>query len=224
MGKVSKFWDEAMLVAYVDGELDAATARRLEAAIAEDAEAQVQVRLLRSSATAARGAYAEILTEPVPDRLVRTIASGRECDKIIPLRRREPKPERRPLARALLPMAASLLLVALGFAGGIYANGPADEGLKLAAGTGGDAPFEAALGRALDEPALGQAQDYADETANLAGSVTVTREFAAGFGALCREFRHEIDRMGKRTGENGIACRRGDGGWEVLTLADPKSG
>jgi len=224
MGTVSRFWDEAMLVAYVDGELDAATARRLEAAIAEDAEAQAQVRLLRASAAAARGAYAELLTEPVPEGLRATVLAGARRGKVVPLRRHEPAPERGRLARALLPMAASLLLVALGFAGGIYSSRSDESGLRLASGGGADAPFETALGRALDAPALGQAQDYADTAGSLAGSVTVTREFAAGFGALCREFRHEIDRMGKKTSENGIACRRADGGWEVLTLADPKSG
>jgi Putative zinc-finger len=224
MGTVSKFWDEAMLVAYVDGELDAATARRLEAAIAEDPEARAQVRLLRESAAAARGAYDEILCAPVPGRLTETLArraGGNQ--KILPFRRKGAAPSR--LARALMPLAASLLLVALGFAGGLYAerhNG--DLALELAAGPGGDARFEAALVEALGTGALGQRFDYADDAANAAGSVTVTRDFTAGFGAPCREFHHRLERMGKQASEDGIACRRADGGWEVLTLAQPSSG
>lgn len=224
MGTVSKFWDEAMLVAYVDGELDAATARRVEAAIAEDPEAQAQVRLLRESAAAARGAYDEILRDPVPERL-KTVLAGRSAksETVVPFRRKSPAPAS--FARALLPLAASLLLVAVGFAGGLYAERhDADRSLRLAAGPTGDARFEAVLGQALADGTIGQAFAYADAAANAAGSVTVTRDFTAGFGAPCREFEHRLERMGKQTIEDGIACRRSDGGWEVLTLTDPSSG
>jgi anti-sigma factor RsiW len=221
MGTVSKFWDEAMLVAYVDGELDAATARRLEAAIAEDPAAQAQLRLLRESAAATRDAYAEILTEPVPERLKATLIGRAGRGGVVPLR---PKAGRPSIARALMPIAASLLLVALGFAAGIYAERTEDGGLRLAAGPGGDAPFEAALGQALAADALGRRFDYADAAADTGGSVLVTGTFTAGFGASCREFRHEMERMGQRTSEAGIACRRADGGWELLTLAEPSGG
>jgi surface antigen len=224
MGTVSKFWDEAMLVAYVDGELDAATARRVEAAIAEDPEAQAQVRLLRESAAAARGAYDEILRDPVPDRL-KAVFAGRHAkpETVLPFRRKGAAPAS--LARTLLPLAASLLLVALGFAGGLYVEGQgADRSLRLAAGPAGDARFEAALGEALADGAIGQAFAYTDETANAAGRVTVTRDFTSGFGAPCREFEHRLERMGRQTIEDGIGCRRADGGWEILTIGDPSSG
>lgn len=227
MGTVSRFWDEAMLVAYVDGELDAATARRLEAAIAEDPEAQAEVRLLRESAAAARGAYDGILREPVPERLTAALAGrtaeGRKPDTVVPLR--GARPTRSSVARWLLPLAASLLLVALGFTGGLYAERyDTDLSLRLAAGPGESSRFEQVLGQALAGGPIGQTYNYADDGANAAGSITVTRDFTTGFGAPCREFRHRLERMGKSASEDGIACRRADGGWEVLTLATPSSG
>ena len=61
--------DEA-LVAYLDGELDGAERRHVEAWL--DAEPAVRERLaaLAQSADLVRGAYADIIDEPVPERLV----------------------------------------------------------------------------------------------------------------------------------------------------------
>lgn len=66
MGRV----DDVMLMAYVDGEIDAATAREIEKAVAGDATLALRVQHLRDSAMMARGAFAEVLHEPVPDRLI----------------------------------------------------------------------------------------------------------------------------------------------------------
>lgn len=62
--------DDVMLMAYVDGEVDAETAREIEAAIARDAALAVRARHFRDSGAFARAAFAESLHEPVPDRLV----------------------------------------------------------------------------------------------------------------------------------------------------------
>jgi len=229
MRNIAKFWDDAMLVAYVDGELDAATARRLENAIAEDPAAQASIRLLRESASAARGAFVEILETPVPAALVDRLRSGASAD-----RSRNPdatRPQmggdnvvslsRNPsLARRLLPLAASLLLVALGFAGGLIAERGGNGGLfRPASGPAAGYPaFEKALRDALAADRIGARLDYRDAANAAAGSITLTGSFTAGFGASCREFRHERERMGTISVENGIACRRGDDGWEIITL------
>jgi anti-sigma factor RsiW len=62
--------DDVMLMAYVDGEVDAETAREIETAIARDPALGVRARHFRDSGAFARAAFAESLHEPVPDRLV----------------------------------------------------------------------------------------------------------------------------------------------------------
>lgn len=59
-----------MLMAYVDGEVDAATAREIEAAIAADPTVAARAQRLRDSAAVARAAFADALHEPLPDRLL----------------------------------------------------------------------------------------------------------------------------------------------------------
>ncbi len=234
MSNVVKFWDDAMLVAYVDGELDAATARRLENAVAEDPAAQASIRLLRESASAARGAFVEILETPVPAALVDRLRGGASAGRFPDPDAVRPRTggdhavslSRRPsLARRLLPLAAGLLLVALGFAGGLVTERGGNDGLfRPASGpTAGNPAFEKALRDALAADRIGARLDYRDAANDAAGSITLTGSFTAGFGASCREFRHERARMGTASVEDGIACRRGDGGWEIITLEAVRS-
>ncbi|MBL8697515.1 MAG: anti-sigma factor [Alphaproteobacteria bacterium] len=65
--------DDVMLMAYVDGEVDAATARDIETAIAADPALRARVAMFRESASLTRGAFTEVLHEPVPDRLLAAI-------------------------------------------------------------------------------------------------------------------------------------------------------
>jgi anti-sigma factor RsiW len=58
------------LVAYLDGELDAAERQHVEAWLAADAEARDRLAGLAQSATLVRSAYADIVNEPVPERLI----------------------------------------------------------------------------------------------------------------------------------------------------------
>jgi anti-sigma factor RsiW len=61
--------DEA-LVAYLDGELDPAARRHVEAWLDADPEARDRMSALTHSADLVRGAYADIVNEPVPERLL----------------------------------------------------------------------------------------------------------------------------------------------------------
>jgi anti-sigma factor RsiW len=74
--------DDVMLMAYVDGEVDAATAREIEASIAGDPALAARVQRLRDTAVMARSAFAEVLHEPLPDRLIAALGG--------PVRRDEP--------------------------------------------------------------------------------------------------------------------------------------
>jgi len=88
--------DDTTLVAYVDGELDAATAREVERALETSPAARNTVAQLRTSAALVRAAFADALHEPPPAGLVARLRAT---------------PQRRWSARQWLPIAASIALV-----------------------------------------------------------------------------------------------------------------
>lgn len=73
MKKVS----EEMLMAYADGELDRDTAAEVARAAAADPELRERVALLHETRTLTRAAYAGVLDEPVPERLIAAANAGR---------------------------------------------------------------------------------------------------------------------------------------------------
>jgi len=58
------------LVAYLDGELDGAERQHVEAWLAADAAARDRLAGLAQSATLVRSAYADIVNEAIPERLI----------------------------------------------------------------------------------------------------------------------------------------------------------
>jgi len=103
-------FDDAVLVAYVDGELDESTARKVEAAIAQDPETHRKVELLRRSAVLA----AAVFEQPKYHQVTSGIASNVSA----------PPPSRwarlRPRWRFALPIAASIVAALIGFGVGFW--------------------------------------------------------------------------------------------------------
>lgn len=141
--------DDVMLMAYVDGEVDAVTAREIETSIAADSSVAARVQHLRASAVLARSAFTDVLHEPVPDRLVAALGgpvmgSGRSFDgiapadagapaKVVPFAKRSAgssTPRRTVIGWA---MAASLTALVVGYgAGSLYNHTPEPGGLQNA--------------------------------------------------------------------------------------------
>lgn len=80
--------DDMMLMAYVDGEIDAETAREIETAIAADPALGRRVAAFRQTSAATRSAFGDVLHEPVPERLTRifTAATTQPAATVLPLR------------------------------------------------------------------------------------------------------------------------------------------
>ncbi len=194
-----KITDE-QLMAYADGELDAAAAAEVEAAIAVDPALAATVARHRALRRRLRDAFAPALDEPVPEHLsalLRTPAAATTpMAKIVPLR---PRP------RWALPewaaMAAALVLgVALSQA--FFRPVPAD--LRTAAN--GALRADGALSQALD-------QQLAADNA-VAGRIAVGLSFRDGSGAYCRSF---VLRDARPLA--GLACRADDG-WHVPVTSE----
>lgn len=107
--------DDVMLMAYVDGEVDAVTARQIEHAIAADPNVAARARMFRESAAVLRGAFAGSLHEEVPERLIAAFGPLAKAESnVVTLGARRP-------ARQVIgwAMAASLAALVVG-AGGTF--------------------------------------------------------------------------------------------------------
>lgn len=120
--------DDVMLMAYVDGEVDAGTAREIEAAIGNDPTLRARVALFRESASLTRGAFTEVLHEPIPDRLLAAIRNpgaaaavatqpAPALDNIVALRPAATAPRGTGLRTASWAAAAAIAAVAIFAAG-----------------------------------------------------------------------------------------------------------
>ncbi|MBI3454091.1 MAG: anti-sigma factor [Rhodospirillales bacterium] len=110
--------DDVMLMAYVDGEVDAITAREIEAAIAADPATSARARALRDSAALPRAAFADVLHEEVPDRLIAALGKTEEgnAPAVDLASRRAARPARHMLGWAVAAALATLIIGA----GGTY--------------------------------------------------------------------------------------------------------
>lgn len=190
-GKVT----DEMLMAFVDGEADEATAAMIERTLAADAGLAARAERFRASRALMRDAFGDARREPVPEALVEAVLRADREDAVVAF------PPRRRLS-FVLPLAASLALV-FGVAG--YLAG-------LAGSRTGDP-----LGRAVLAEALAASGSGESRPVTVGGQEAVLRTLAAYRieGGLCRSF----DLSGPRISLSGVGCDRG-GGWTLdLTVA-----
>ena len=198
---------EEILMAYADGELDAATRASVEAAMQEDPEIRKRVAGHRALRETMRGAFSAVLDEPVPDRLIeaargqtaapRSVVADLSAAKDAAQRRKSAAARRwQPAA-----MAASLLLgLGLGF---LAWHGPG--GASIQPGVGGGLVAGAALAKALSN-------QLSDDRSQLKVAVAGL-SFRDKSGDYCRTF--------SLTGSDpslGLACREG-ADWRIKALA-----
>ena len=123
--------DRETLVAFVDNELPPERAAEVERALAQDAEAQEIVRLMRLGGTAAAHAFDQALQDPPPAHLLVALHSRGGMQGASGKRRA-------PGLRWQLALAACLAALAIGFAGGLLERG-VDKGYAPAAAKSEDA-------------------------------------------------------------------------------------
>jgi hypothetical protein len=195
---------DEMLMAYADGELDAATRASVEAAMREDPQIGKRIARHHALREAMRGAFSAALDEPVPDRLIAAARGQTAALKAavvdLSLAREAARqkvstaPRWRPAA-----MAASLLLgLGVGF---LAWHGPR---ALIQPGADGWLIASAALAEALST-------QLSDDRA--ADRVAITGlSFRNMSGAYCRTF----SLTGSDT-SSGLACREG-ADWRITAL------
>lgn len=184
------------LMAFADGELSAEERAEIEHAVANDPQLRSQLEARRRMRAELSGAYAGVMDEPVPERLLAAAhgpAPGQA--KIVDLgARRAARPQWS--AREWGAIAASLVGgLLIGF--GALRDNPA-----LIAVTTDGLSARGALARALDTQLASDG----------AGAVRIGLSFRANDGAYCRTF--ELNAQDTA----GVACRNDDG-WNVAMTA-----
>lgn len=194
-GKVT----DEMLMAYVDGELDPATHREVERAVAADAALKARADEFRASKALAREAFADIMERPVRDDLMRLLSAP------------EPKAARMVSwwrsQWALVPFAAAIA-VAAGVGGYL-----AGQGGQPASGGGlGNAALIALIG----ETAGGEERALGSSTYRTLGTYRVA-------GGECRIFEVFGEEVGGAM--RGVGCDRGQGwGIDIAAMQGDPSG
>jgi anti-sigma factor RsiW len=213
-----------MLVAFVDGELDAEDSLAVHVALRHDPALRERVRLMRESAALLRAAYGDVARQPLPPALtsvIRTAAGGR----------------RRVRSRWLPAAIAATIALAVGLSAGSVAPrlttawqrpdaarpdapGVATGG-PLALLTPGGAP-EAVLHRTLERERSGTSVAWTDPDSKSEVTVEPLRTYRAADHTFCREYRETvaIPSAPAHTGY-GLACRTAGGRWNVQYVLLP---
>jgi hypothetical protein len=194
------------LMAYADGELDAATRASVETAMQEDPEIRKRVARHRALRETMRGAFSAVLEEPVPERLVQAARGQTAAPKsaVVDLSvAREAARQKNPAAPwrwQPAAMAASLLLgLGLGF---LAWHG---SGALIQPGSGGGLIANAALAEALSS-------QLSDDRSQVSVAVTGL-SFRDKSGDYCRTFS-----LTGSDASSGLACREG-ADWRIKALA-----
>src|SRR5581483_2694562 len=188
------------IMRYRDGRLSPQEAEAVAAEIAADPETAALAESFAVGDEAARAAWAELESGPVPLALARRVT---EAARARPWMRTGAMP-----AFAGWRAAAAVVVgLALGVGATVLLQHPSDRILRLAGVEGGDSSWKPALVTALgQDPALAEVAS-ADGKARVA----IIRWFDTASALRCAEYTISGDATG-----GGIACRRHDGGWDVI--------
>lgn len=184
-------FERATIAAYVDGELDLVTAKRMEKAMETDAglaEAVKQERALRSRLA---GHYAPVLDEVLPDRLTALLSGN--VDSSLEDRRAAKT------ARWYQPSVMQWGVVAASLVVGLMIGGTAlNRDAGYVRDDGGQVVASGALADALDTQLA--------STQGAKAEIRIGTSFAAKDGGYCRTF--------ESASLDGIACNEG-AGWQL---------
>ena len=198
--------DDELLSAYLDGELPADGAEKLEARLAREPALAARLEALRGTGDMAREFYSALDDKPMPASVTRLLETRDEDvpDNVVPF----PVRVVRQFAQAPVAIAASVALVA-----GFLMNDLLDE-VPVVTGVGEIAVAgQVAEGTALfDVLETGAGGERMLLSADATAEVVLTFEDTAG--DFCRQVR--VDVPERRA--TGVACRR-DGGWQFEALA-----
>ena len=213
--------DESTLIAYVDGELDAQTAREVEQKLAADATARKYVEHLREIAALSRVAFNDTLHEAVPQALKDTIlgnggARSSQSENVVAF-----APRAKSEWKLALPMAAAVACLLLGLGGGYqYSETASANAVKLASFSMQQDQIEmdSALNKALEVNLDNDTHTWVNPNTGRSAALTPVHTYQDKSGKFCREYRKDTTAGDQKETTFGLACRSDQGTWKTRYL------
>ena len=201
------------LMAYADGELDAAARAAVDSAMQSDPQIEKRLAQHRALRLKVQAAYSADLSEAIPERLLMAARGvpSQAGGNVVNLQEARAAMERsappqRPPWQAVGALAASLIV---GVAVGFFMWGRSQSPLVL--GPGGALLARGPLAQALSNQLASEQSP--------SSSVRIEVSFLAKSGEYCRTFS-----LSGEASPSGLACHRGNE-WQVQTLArEPAAG
>ena len=203
---MKKTYDETMLSAYVDGELDAATMNEVDSLLGRDQEAAEYVLDTVRTTARLKAEMNAVLQEEVPQRLLDTLSPRQVVSS-----------RRKPFIRNLLRVAALLILGYLGFGIGILTERNAGE-ISPALIAPLPASYSDVVDAALEFNLSGKPREWVDPGGSVALKVTPVKTYRSRDGVYYREYRLELATDTRQSHVNGLAYRTAEGKWRTKVL------
>lgn len=225
--------DESTLIAYVDGELDAATAREVETMLSDDAQAQQLVKRLREIAALSRIAFNDTLHDRVPQKLQDALTAQLEQSSTEAAQQAAPQDTAvvafhpRPQVRwgaswgKALPLAAAFTGLLLGLGGGFqYSETNTQKSIQLASMSlmQDQAAMETALNQALEVNLSNNELAWRNPNSGRSAVFTPVHTYQDKSGKYCREYRKDVTTQDQTETTYGLACRTDEGSWKTRYL------
>ncbi len=198
--------DETMLMAYLDGELDEATCREVEARIANDHVLEAMVRDLREGDALVAAAFNHALFDAPKPAAVAGVATARG------------RWFSRPWGPVPVALAASLAVLVIGGAAGLAMLDTAVErefdrrALAQAQDQSAISETRAAM---LEKQLSGTEVSWSNPGSDNRGTMMPVQTWRTKSGQYCRDFEESNTIEGVTTVQYGVACRTADGEWKV---------
>ena len=203
---MKKIFDETILSAYIDGELDTATMGEVDSFLEKDPEAARYVLDTVRTKALLRADMNAVLQEEVPQRLLDTLSPQQIA-----------RSRRRPVIRNLIRVAAVVILGFLGFGIGTLMERNTGERYPAVI-----APLPARYGEvvdaALEHNLSGKSRDWKAPGGSIAVKVTPVKTYRDKAGVYYREYRLEVATGTQRSQINGLAYRTADGNWATKVM------
>ncbi len=210
--------DEGLLNAYIDGELDQKERGEIERQLESDPVAARYVKQIGNMDRLVRSALDEAVAQPLSRSLLRSVdaLNTRSEQNRSPVRWQQPS----------VALAASLLLLALGFGAGLFtAERQFSLQLAMAENIRSQALEEVGktLNQVLEHSPSGQAVDWQSEQYDVSAQLIPVRTLKTADQRYCREYREILIIDGQREERHGLSCRTGKENWETRLLV-PEGG
>ncbi|MES9898450.1 MAG: hypothetical protein ABW148_05445 [Sedimenticola sp.] len=217
-------FDESLLNAYIDGELDHGQMKRIKHELNDDKEAAQYVRAVRRFHLVSGAALDEEINSSAPGDLEAKLYALKENHA-----QQSPPPPEENVKQGYrylhLALAAGFATLALGFTLGFFSSGyHMQQQMLLAQSVREEMLFESkqVMNRVFEHNPSGEVVAWVSDNGKIQGELLPIRTLKLGDKRFCREFQEILIIDGQKEVRQGLSCRQGREQWDTkMIMADP---